>query len=229
MNRSQETVSAIIVAAGDSKRMGGIDKVFAPLGKRPVLARVIDVFEKCPSVHNIAIVVSRQSLENASRLVAEQKYIKIAGICPGGERRQDSVYAGLGKLAPCDWVIVHDGARPLVTAELIERGLEEVKETGAAVAAVPVIDTIKLSGDDMLVQGTLPRNNLWAVQTPQVFRYSIITDAYRHMKYEVTDDATLVERAGYQVKLFMGAYENIKITNQEDLAIAEVLVKKYGR
>jgi 2-C-methyl-D-erythritol 4-phosphate cytidylyltransferase len=226
-NQENEPVSAIIVAAGGSKRMGGKDKIFADLAGKPVLARVIDVFEKCAAVQDIVVVVSRHNIETASRLVAEQQYIKIAGIYPGGDRRQDSVLAGLAKVTPRGWVVVHDGARPMVTANLIERGLEEAKETGSAVAAVPVTDTIKLAGDDMLVQGTPPRRSLWAVQTPQIFRYSILSDAYRQAKYEVTDDSTLVERAGYQVKLYLGSYDNIKITTPRDLVLAEMLVKKH--
>ncbi|MBM2825930.1 MAG: 2-C-methyl-D-erythritol 4-phosphate cytidylyltransferase [Dehalococcoidales bacterium] len=126
-------------------------------------------------------------------------------------------------------MVIHDGARPLVTVALIERGLEAARETGAAIAAVPVTDTIKLAGDDQMVQGTPPRHNLWAVQTPQVFRFDIINEAYRQAKYEVTDDATLVERLGKKVKLYMGSYDNIKITNPADLIISEVLWQKYAR
>jgi len=112
---------------------------------------------------------------------------------------------------------------------LIERGLESATETGAAVAAVPVIDTIKVAGDDQFVQETPLRRNLWAVQTPQVFRFDIIAEAYRQAKGEVTDDATVVERLGYKVKLYMGSYDNIKVTNPDDLAYAEVLWQKIRR
>jgi len=229
MINNQQKVSAIIVAAGSSERMGGIDKVFAPLGGKPVLARVIDVFENCHSVHQIVMVVSQQNIESAQRLVAEQGWSKVSEVCAGGERRQDSVAAGLSRLDSCSWVVIHDGSRPLVTVDLIERGLEAAKETGSAVAAVPLKDTMKMAMDDMIVQGTPPRRNLWAVQTPQVFRFDIINEAHRQAKYEVTDDATLVERAGYKVKLYMGSYENIKITTPEDLALAEVLVQKHGK
>jgi 2-C-methyl-D-erythritol 4-phosphate cytidylyltransferase len=227
--KSNETVSVIIVAAGISERMGRIDKVFALLGGKPVLVRVIDTFQQCPLVHRIVVAVSQRNIELAEELVAEHRLTKVIAVCAGGERRQDSVAAGLAGLPPCDWVIVHDGARPLVSAELIEHGLAAARETGSAAAAVPVTDTIKLADDNMLVQGTPPRRSLWAVQTPQVFRYNIITEAYRQMKYDVTDDSTLVERAGYKVKLYPGTYDNIKITTPEDLALAELLVKKYER
>jgi len=121
-------------------------------------------------------------------------------------------------------VVIHDGARPLVTKELIERGLEAAGETGAAAAAVPVTDTIKIAGDDRIVLETPLRQNLWAVQTPQVFRVDIISKAYQKAKGEVTDDASLVEKLGYRVKLYTGSYDNIKITTGKDLLIAEVLL-----
>jgi 2-C-methyl-D-erythritol 4-phosphate cytidylyltransferase len=126
-------------------------------------------------------------------------------------------------------VVIHDGARPLVTEELIERGLEAARETGAAAAAVPVKDTIKLVGEEGIVNQTPPRQNLWAVQTPQVFRADIINEAYLRANDDVTDDASLVEQLGYKVKLYPGSYDNIKITTPDDLALAEVLLRKYER
>jgi len=226
---NQQKVGAIIVAAGKGERMGGVDKMFALLGGKPVLARVIDTFEKCNSVDQIVVVISQENLEKCQRLVAEQGWSKVTEVCPGGERRQDSVAAGLKQLNQCKWVVIHDGARPLVTGDLIERGLEAARETGAAVAAVPVTDTIKVAGDDRIVRETPPRGNLWAVQTPQVFRFDIIAKAYQQVKAEVPDDATLVERLGYKVKLYMGAYDNIKVTTPDDLVLAEVLWQKHGK
>ena len=132
---------------------------------------------------------------------------------------------GLSQLDNCDWVIIHDGARPLVTVDLIERGLKAARETGAAVAALPVTDTIKTVGTDLVVQQTPIRDMMWAAQTPQVFRFAIIDRAYRDAGDEVTDDASLVENIGLKVKLFMGSYRNIKITNPDDLACAEALLR----
>ncbi len=222
----QQRVGAVIVAAGKSQRMGGVDKVLALLGEKPVLARVVDVFQRCSSIDQIVVVLSQQNLKQGQQLVAEQVWSKVTDVCLGGERRQDSVVAGLNRLSHCEWVVIHDGARPLVTEDLIERGLEAAIETGAAVAAIPVTDTIKVAGDDQFVQGTPPRRNLWAVQTPQVFRFDIIAEAYRQVKYEVTDDARPVEQLGYKVKLYMGSYDNIKVTTPDDLAIAQVLWEK---
>ena len=215
------------MAAGSSRRMGGIDKVFAPLGGKPILARVIDTFQKCKLVDQIVVVVNAKNIEKCRKLVAEERWSKVSDICAGGRRRQDSVAAGL-KLLNCQWVVIHDGARPLVTKDLIERGLEAAKETGAAIAAVPVTDTIKIADGNRIVHQTPPRQNLWAVQTPQVFRFDIIARAYEQTKGEVTDDASLVEKLGYKVKLYMGSYDNIKITNPDDLALAEAL-QKHGK
>ena len=226
---NRQKVGAVIVAAGSSRRMGGMDKVLALLAGKPVLAWAVDAFQKCGSVYQVVLVVNEQNLERCRQLVAESGWSKVTGVCPGGERRQDSVAAGLSHLSHCNWVVIHDGARPLVTVDLIDRGLEAAGETGAAVAAVPVIDTIKVAGDDRIVYQTPPRQNLWAVQTPQVFRINIITEAYQRAKGEVTDDASPVEQLGYRVKLYMGAYDNIKVTTPDDLALAEVLWQKQGR
>ena len=218
-------VGAIIVAAGESRRMKGVDKVLAPLGDKSVLAWTIEVFEECPAVQRIVLVNSQANLGPVKCMAVDRKWTKVADVCVGGKRRQDSVAAGLKMLGHCEWVIIHDGARPMVSRDLIERGLEAAKETVAASAAVPVTDTIKLAGDDMKVIETLPRSHLWAVQTPQIFRFSIIEEAYRQARGDVTDDATLVEQAGGKVKLFLGSYDNIKITTPRDLAVAELMIK----
>ncbi len=223
----QQKIGTVIVAAGSSRRMGGADKVLALLGGKPILARVVDAFQRCSPIDQIVVVLSEQNLERGKQLVAEQEWSKVIDVCVGGRRRQDSVAAGLGRLSDCDWVIIHDGARPLVTVGLINHGLEAAKETGAAVAAVPVTDTIKSAGDDRIVHQTPPRQNLWTVQTPQVFRTDIITEAYSRANGDVTDDASLVEQLGYRVKIYMGSYDNIKITTPSDLALAEVLWRKY--
>jgi len=225
---SQPKVGAIIAAAGESRRMSGIDKVLALLGGKPVISYVLDAFEECESISQIVVVVSKDNTEKCRELIAENKYAKPIEVCVGGKRRQDSVVAGLKQLDKCGWVVIHDGARPLVTRELIERGLEVAQETGAAVAAVPVTDTVKIADDDQIVLETPPRQNLWAVQTPQVFRFDIISKAYQKAAGDVTDDASLVERLGHKVKLYMGSYDNIKITNPDDLILAGVLLKKNG-
>jgi 2-C-methyl-D-erythritol 4-phosphate cytidylyltransferase len=229
MSDKKEKVAAIIAAAGDSQRMGGIDKMFAPIGGRPALARVIDTFQKCKLIDQIIVVMNSKNIEDCRRLVAVEGWNKVRDICLGGKQRQDSVAEGLKRLKYGEWVVIHDGARPLVTIDLIERGMEAAKETGAAVAAVLVTDTIKVAGAGDIVRQTLPRQNLRAVQTPQVFRIDVIQNTYRHIFGDVTDDASLVEKAGYKVKLYTGSYANIKITTPDDLAMAEALWKKHER
>jgi 2-C-methyl-D-erythritol 4-phosphate cytidylyltransferase len=225
---NNQKVGAIIVAAGRGERMGDIDKMFANLGGKPVLARSVSVFEASPLIDQVVIVLGEHNIERGKKLLADEGWPKVTDVCAGGKRRQDSVAAGLKRLKDCRWVLVHDGARPLVTADLISAGLEAAKESGAAACAVPVRDTIKMAGDDGFVIGTPPRQKLWTVQTPQVFRSDIITDAYRQTAFEATDDASLVERAGGRVRLYRGSYGNIKITTPEDLALAGVLWQKRG-
>jgi 2-C-methyl-D-erythritol 4-phosphate cytidylyltransferase len=209
--------------------MGGWDKIFGEVAGRPLLAWVVGIFQDCASVHQIVIVVNEKSLEAAGRLVTEQGWSKVREVCPGGRRRQDSVAQGLKRLGSCHWVVIHDGARPCLSVDVIERGLGEVAETGAAVAAVPVKDTIKIIGPAGAVQETPSRDKLWAAQTPQLFRFDIIDQAYRQATGEVTDDATLVEEMGYRVKVYMGSYRNIKVTTPEDLALAEALLREGER
>lgn len=227
--KREERAGAIIVAAGSSQRMGGVDKLFAALGGKPLLSWATGPFQKCRLIEQIVVVVSGEKEIMCRQLLSGEEWSKVSSVCIGGRRRQDSVAAGLAQLKDCHWVVIHDGARPFVTGELIEQGLKAARETGAAVAAVPVKDTIKLAGDDWIVHQTLPRQNLWAVQTPQVSRIDIIKEAYRRADSDVTDDASLVEQSGYKVKLYMGSYDNIKITTPEDMALAEVLGQKYER
>jgi len=229
MAEKEEKVGVVIAAGGSSQRMNGVDKLFTRLGGQPIVVRATSPFQKCPLIGQIVVVVSGEKVEQCRQLVPAAEWSKVTHVCAGGERRQDSVKEGLAMLEKCHWVIIHDGARPFVTIDLIERGLAAAKETGAAVAAVPVTDTIKRADERLTVRETPPRKNLWAVQTPQVFRIDIITRAYQKAKQDVTDDASLVEQAGYKVKLYMGSYDNIKITTPDDLILAEALLKKYER
>jgi 2-C-methyl-D-erythritol 4-phosphate cytidylyltransferase len=219
-------VGAIVVAAGASLRMNGLDKILAPLGGKPLLEWSIQALQQCPQVDKIVLVNSQKNLEPVRCLVADHHWSKVVKVCLGGARRQDSVSAGLRALEDCEWVLIQDGARPFLTRELIVNGLEAARETGAAVAAVPVTDTIKLAGNDNVVIETPPRSHLWAVQTPQVFRLAIIKEAYQQAAGEVTDDAMLVEQIGYKVKLYKGSYDNLKITTPRDLAIAQMMSEK---
>lgn len=229
MRKPPEKVAAIIVAAGEGKRMEGIDKALVPLAGEPLLLRTTRPFQQCPAISQIIVVVSGAREQQCRTLVAGPDWSKVTDICLGGDRRQDSVAAGLKRLRAFDWVVIHDGARPLVTVDLIERGLEAAKETGAAAAAVPVTDTIKVTDTTGIARQTLPRQNLRAIQTPQVFRFDVIQIAHHQDTDVVTDDASLVERLGHKVKLYMGSYENIKVTTPVDLTLAEIILRERGK
>lgn len=226
----QEQASAIIVAAGASRRMGGRDKLWIPLAGRPILARTVDALATSPLISTLILVLNPDRFEDARTVCSREGWQKINALVSGGARRQDSVRAGLEKLAEIApetrWVMIHDGARPLVTQEILEAGLRAAQEHQAAVAAVPVKDTIKIVQDG-LIQATPPRAQLWAVQTPQVFAFSLIYQAHRAQtaQTEFTDDAALLESLGKPVAIFPGSYTNLKITTQEDLLIAKALLE----
>ena len=228
MGASRPTdVGVVIPAAGASLRMG-FDKLLVKIGDRPVIAHTIGVFQDSPSVGEIVVVASESNLEPIKRLVADFAFTKVSIVCTGGARRQDSVWNGISSLSTRDWVVIHDGARPFVDETLIRTGLAEALPLGSAVAGVPVKETIKTADERGIVQSTLPRQNLWSVQTPQVFRCDIIVDAYRHVIQDVTDDAQLVELRGWPVKVYMGSYDNIKITSPEDLDLARLILTRRG-
>ncbi|MGD0114779.1 MAG: 2-C-methyl-D-erythritol 4-phosphate cytidylyltransferase [Dehalococcoidia bacterium] len=225
--RTKRGVGAIIVAAGRSLRMGGGDKIWVSVGGRPLLAHTVSMFQFCSAVDKIALVLSSDRQKLGLSLIKGAHFGKVTEICFGGEERQQSVRAGLEALGPCEWVIVHDGARPLVTTKLIEQGLAAARQTGAATCAVPVHDTLKLVNERQIVEKSLERNGLWLIQTPQVFRYDLLMEAHRKAdgRTFANDDAALVERMGYEVKVFMGSYHNIKVTTPEDLVLAQMLLK----
>ena len=193
---STDKIGAVIVAAGDSKRMRKVDKIFAPIVGKPLLAHTVDTFQNCTPIDQIVILLNEKNLERGRTLAKEREWSKVTRICPGGQHRQDSVAIGLSSLKDCRWVVIHDGARPCVTTNLIESVIGEALETGAAIAAVPVKDTIKVVKASHTVQKTPERDNLWVVQTPQVFRFDIIAKAHEQAWGKATDDATLVEQLG---------------------------------
>lgn len=213
---------AIIVAAGSSQRMRGVDKLFAPLAGRPVLAHAVAAFVSHPSISETVVVTSPANEEATRALVAE--LAPRARVVLGGARRRDSVRAGLEALADCEYVVVHDAARPLVTGVLIDGALEGAREVGAALCAVPITDTVKRSEPSGRVSSTVTREGLWLAQTPQAFRTDLLLRAHRTVELDVTDDAALIELLGEPVKLVMGSTRNLKITQPEDLALAQALL-----
>lgn len=218
-------VGAVIAAAGSSSRMGGVDKTFAPILGLPLVVHTMDRFELSPLVHQIVLVLSKDSIDLGKQMVQQRGYTKVTSVCAGGRRRQDSVRFGLEQLTACEWVMVHDGARPCLDDAMLQRGLEAAAESGSAVAGVPVKDTIKVVSMDQTVQETPDRSLLWAAQTPQVFRYRTLLDSHYACTQDFTDDAAMVESMGHRVKMFLGAYENIKVTTADDLIIVETFLK----
>jgi 2-C-methyl-D-erythritol 4-phosphate cytidylyltransferase len=219
-----DRVGVIVVSAGASTRMAGVDKTMAPLAGMPLIARTIDVFERCDAVGAVVLIVSREVLNAVAETSQEYHWKKVLHIRLGGIRRQDSVRLGLRALPDCDWVVVHDGARPLVTDKTIREGLAAAQATGAATAAVPPVDTVKVVGNDGRVQATPDRRTLALIQTPQVFSRELIDRAHAEIGDDVTDDAAMIESMGLSVQVFMGDRTNIKVTNPEDLAVAEALL-----
>jgi 2-C-methyl-D-erythritol 4-phosphate cytidylyltransferase len=224
-------VTAIIVAAGESKRIQNkVPKQFIEIGGKPVLAHTLESFEKCDKVDEILLVVSEDWLTYCSaEIVDKYGFMKIKKVISGGERRQDSVYRGLLAIPNnTSIVVIHDGVRPLVRASKITETIKMCQECKAVILAVPIKETVKRI-EDGSVHTTLNRDRLWIAQTPQTFDYKILLDAFEKAKSDGfigTDDASLVERLGIDVKIIEGDYDNIKITTPEDLILAEEYLKK---
>ena len=227
MNVTEPTAGAIIVAAGSSTRMGGQDKLLAAVGGRPLITHTLRAFEACAAVEQVVVVLSEANAGAVLPLL--RPFRKVTRTCKGGARRQDSVRNGLYSLPASDWVVVHDAARPLVTPGLISHGLAAARETGAAAAAVPVVDTLKAAREDGTVIRTVPREGLWAVQTPQVFRYDLLLAAHEQVTEDMTDDCAMLERLGHPVRLYHGSTLNLKVTSPEDTTVVDALLRSRSR
>lgn len=215
---------ALIPAAGRGERFGrGTNKVFAEIGGKPVLAHTLSVFESCNAIGEIIVVTGKDDIEAVGKLVDRFAFKKVTHIVVGGEHRQDSVRQGLEKVTG-DIVAIHDAARPMVTCDIIEQSIEEARRSGACVAAVPVVDTIK-KAKGKTVSATIYRANLYSIQTPQTFKTDLIRKAYESAYSDgiyATDDAALVERMGEKVAIVDGSYDNIKITTPSDIELASM-------
>ena len=226
LNGQTGGVAAIIVAAGEAGTKGSFDRIFADLAGKPVLAYSIAAFENCPAVSEIILVTNQSHLARSWNLAKEQGWNKLTKIVPGGPRRQDSVAAGLQELSSSEWVFIHDGSRPLVTAQLIEQCLACAIGCGAAILAVPVRDAVKMVNNELFVRGTPDRSTLWLAQTPQCFRKDLIVQGYRDVFGEVSDDSVLIERQNLPVKVCTGSYDNIKINGPEDIEYVEYVLRR---
>ena len=214
----------IIPAAGQGKRMGaGLNKLFLPIASVPLIIHTLRVFEKDEACEQIILAVNADEQPVFERFIKQYDIKKQIVFAIGGQERQDSVYNGMLQASEASYVLVHDGARPFITIEIIQSVLEEAVRKGASICAVPVKDTIKRVEDGSVVE-TVERSKLWAVQTPQGFHLSTLSEAHeeaRKIGYLGTDDASLVERLGKAVGVVSGSYFNIKVTTPDDLVVAE--------
>jgi 2-C-methyl-D-erythritol 4-phosphate cytidylyltransferase/2-C-methyl-D-erythritol 2,4-cyclodiphosphate synthase len=223
-------LGVVIVAAGQSSRMGGVDKQVALLGGEAIISHSLGVFETFDAVDSAVLVMSAENIEDGRAAVAAGKFTKVVDVVVGGDRRQDSVKIGLDVLANQkngvpEFIAVHDGARPFIDHEMLERGLMTAQKIGAAIAAVPVKDTIKIAPHRVVTE-TPDRDGMWAVQTPQIFRYDVLNTAHEMTTDDVTDDASMVENVGGLVAVFNGSNDNIKITTPEDLELATLIFER---
>ena len=217
----------IIVAAGRSERMGGLDKIFAVLMGRPLLAWTLAAFKQCDAIDGVVVVAAAQSVDRVRDFCAEWRFTKVTAVVAGGDVRQDSVQAGLEAAAAAAIVAIHDAARPLVTPDIIERGVTLARTTGAALCAIPSRDTVKeVRGDPPVIRATPDRAHAWLAQTPQVFDRALLLEAHGRATAPATDDAALVEALGHTVSVYEGDAWNFKVTTQDDLIVAEALLRE---
>lgn len=228
----KEKCTAIVVAAGRGSRMGTqVQKQFLDLGEgRPVLYYSLSCFQESPVIDEIVLVTSQEGREFCKKEIVDKYAMhKVTKIVQGGRERRDSVREGLRQCAGADYVFIHDGARPFITEEILQRAMDAVRGYKACAVGVPVKDTVKLLDGQGFVRETPDRACVWQVQTPQCFSYSLICEAHEIVEERpskmVTDDAMAVELSGLaKVKMVMGAYSNLKITTPEDLQIAKAFL-----
>lgn len=231
--KQREKHAAVVLAAGKGNRMNtSVKKQYLHIGNKPVLYYSLCVFEACPFIEEIILVTGKDEIEYCrDEIVNKFDIKKVSKIVAGGKERYHSVYEGLKALTECSYVYIHDGARPFIDQEILLRTNEEVRKYGACVVGMPVKDTIKICDSEGFTDSTPSRDRVWMIQTPQVFKYSLIKSAHSKImeaeEVSVTDDAMVLETiTGKKAKLVPGSYENIKITTPEDLDIAENFAKK---
>lgn len=223
--------TAIVLAAGQGKRMNSaIQKQFLEVKGYPVLYYSLKCFQESSIIENIILVTGKDAIEYCKEeIVNKYNFTKVSAVIEGGKERYDSVYAGLVACQKCDYVFIHDGARPFISEEILERGLKGVQKTGACVIGMPSKDTVKIADIDGYIKETPDRKLVWNIQTPQIFSYDLIKEAHDSIRKKdmstITDDAMVVEQeTGRKIILAEGSYKNIKITTPEDLLVAEAFL-----
>ena len=226
--RGRRIWSVVVVAAGSAKRMQGIDKILAPIGGVPVLVRTLRIFQACELISQIVVVTREDLVDPISELCKVELLDKVTAVVVGGAERIDSVRAGLQEVRrDAQLIAIHDGARPFLSRRVLNDVLTQAAKSGAAAPAVPVIDTVKRIGAGSLIEETVDRSCLRAVQTPQVFQADLIRAAIEKALNDhaaVTDDCSAVERLGMKVVLTEGERENIKVTTPFDMVLAEAIL-----
>jgi 2-C-methyl-D-erythritol 4-phosphate cytidylyltransferase len=224
-----QQAAALVVAAGTAKRMNGVDKIFANVHGNPLLSYALALFERSSSISRVVVVVRPDQIAATENLVQRRDWCKVENVVPGGERRQDSVAAGLAVLPDEAYVVVHDGARPFASRDLLDRCCRAAWATGASVPAIPLTDTIKRVKSAAVVE-TVDRAQLWAAQTPQVFSREVLDNCLRFAQMHdlsVTDECSIAEMLGVKVAVVQGERWNVKITTPEDLDLAEWIVQRH--
>lgn len=224
-------VTALVVAAGESTRFGNkTKKQFYRIAGKPILVHALMALNHSRIIARIVLVVPEKDINEVNRNIIEKYQLrKITDIVPGGKDRSDSVWNGLQAIYNSDLVLIHDGVRPFITEQMIRDTVHTAQKSGAAIMATKITDTIKFAESDLIIKKTVPRDNLWGVQTPQVFKFSLLFTAYqqaRKKKIKVTDDAGILEYFGIPVTLVPGSITNIKITTKQDINIAEAILKQ---
>mgnify|MGYP002762305248 FL=1 len=225
--KAKPFVTAVIVAAGNSTRMGGVNKQFLLIDGVPVLIRTLLAFSQSDMIDEIIVAAREEDIPKMFAMIKEYKVLKVTDIVKGGKTRQESVFNAIRRSSPLsEYFAIHDGARPLVTEEIIENTVREAFLTGAAATGVRVKDTVKVVNESGFITATPDRNYLWAVHTPQVFERRLYLSAIDNVLNSemFTDDCKLLEEYGAEVKMVEGSYENIKITTPEDTDIAQAIL-----
>ena len=230
-------IGAVILAGGRGSRMhSDVQKQYMLLNGRPLIAYALEAFENSCADDLVLVTGAGEADFVQTQILSKLKLKKLRAVVTGGKERYHSVYEGLKALKNCDYVLIHDGARPLVTEDIIGRSAKAAVQDGACVVGMPVKDTIKVSGPDNFAVSTPDRSSLWQIQTPQAFSYPLIRQAYDCLMEDpalqkgITDDAMVVERfGGARVRLVEGSYENLKVTTPEDLILAEALLQRRSK
>ena len=231
VNRGGTRCSAVIVAAGSSRRMKGVDKLYVDLGGKPLLARTLQAFDECDLISEIVLVVSADKKGTAARMCSDYPVSKLSSIVTGGATRAESSNLGVRAVSKrSDLIAIHDGARPLVTQQVIKAAVESASASGTGVPARNVSSTLK-KVESGVVTAAVDRSGVFEIQTPQVFQADLIRAALKSAEEggcEITDDSSAAEMAGIPIHITQGSPENIKITTPEDLEFAELILKGRG-